>query len=188
MILSKLKTKLAKDSLGISSPKKYLSFIKQINIIYLLFITFLIIFILSIISDKPKDLINKVLNNDDVMTTPIIKSIGIDIGEINPTPRELDWIVNIPNNYNLKKEDSFETDEFAIFYENASKTYYINIYKGEDYTFEEIKQFIRSKVITRFPDFDEYDDRKFPDSLITYYDYRGIVKEKLDLKTFKVNP
>lgn len=144
------------------------SALRDTRIILVLFLVLFILLFASLALGSNRDLLNiPLLNNKRTSNT-----VPYEFGIVNPTYRELKWEVNFPENYSIKKNDSFETNEFAIFYERGSDTYYVNIYKGEEYFYEEITTFIQSEVISKAEDFKGYNS-KIPNSLITYYDYRG---------------
>lgn len=155
------------------------SLVRETRIVLLLiFILFFIavIYILYISEDSPLKL-DKDKNN---------QLMGRGLGVPYTTPRKVGWEIELPENYSIKDNDNFETEYFGIYYNNLTERYYVNIYKGEDYKFEEIKLFIIDEVILKVKDFEEYD--RFPNGVITFIDRRGSENEEFDFKTFEANP
>lgn len=159
--------------------------IRDTRIILGLGIVCLVLMILSISSGQPRHILQDIFDPNST-SLDSNSSLAIDIGEINPTYRDIHWEVNIPENFSLKENDFYKTENYAIFYNSYTDNYYVNIYKGEEYYFEEIRFFIRTEVLSRINEFKTLD--RFPNSLLTYYDYRGSQIQEFDLETFEVNP
>lgn len=184
MILTKIKQKLA-YYLSLWTRRtggQGKSLIRETRLIAVLIIVMFVLLTLSLTFGSPRDVLDNLFSRDNRENIPV----GIGLGEVNPTLRDIAWEVDIPHDFNLQESDSYETAEFAIFYNRAADNYYVNIYQGEEYTFDEIKAFIETKVLVQISDFNSYN--KLPNSLILYYDYRGGYTEEFDLGTFKVNP
>jgi len=155
------------------------SLVRETRIVLLLvFILFFIsvFYILYISDDSP---LNRNRNNND-------QQLGIGAGVPYTTPREVEWKIDLPENYSIKDNDSYETEYFGIYYNDMNKRYYVNIYNGDDYRFDEIKLFIVDNVILKVKDFEDVD--RFPNGLITFRDLRDSNIEEFDLDTFEANP
>jgi hypothetical protein len=164
----------------VKGPDGSRSLVRETRIVLLLVFVlffFAIIYILYMSDDSPLKRDRDNTNN---------QQIGRGAGVPYTTPRELPWVIELPENYSIKDNDNFETEYFGIYYNNLTKRYYVNIYKGEEYKYEEIKLFIIDEVILKVKDFEEYG--KFPNGAITFIDRRGRENEEFDFKTFEANP
>jgi len=183
MILTKIKQKLTHYmNSWARSGNGNRSLLKETRLITGLIIILFFMLVLSLTFGSPKEIFNDLFPGNNQQNT--FRAIGA--GEINPTFRDIPWEVNIPENFNLKENDSYETDEFGIFYNNVNQTYYVNFYEGDEYTFDELKAFIQTKVLVRILDFNSL--VRIPRSMISYNDYRGGYMEEFDLETFELNP
>lgn len=136
----------------------------QMRIILLLTVVLILLFTVSlkITNTSPSEILRRLNNNDQ-------DNYGYGASDKPSGP--VNWNVSIPEGYSLINDGAFINENFELFYDRHKDQYIVNILKGDEYDYDQLVQFIESKLLN----VKEIDDQKYLSlSKVQYIDQRHL--------------
>lgn len=132
-------------------------------ILLLSIVLFLLITVsMRMTNSSPLEIIKKLNNKNQ-------DSYGYGLSDKPSGP--VNWNVEIPQGYSLIKDGAYINENFELFYDRHSDQYTVNILKGDEFSYDQLVQFIESKLLN----VKEIDDEKYLSlSKVQYIDLRHL--------------